>query len=406
MDLARENSNEKRLTLGLFLACIYIFFTYIAKGSILSENYTRVSLYLFLVWAVFNVIKNNAIIINSYNKWYFCFFCLCSFSIIYADNKLRILESIYPLLVILGVTFAFMLVIKKKSDYIIIFWAYSLSATLLIIILLLTNQLYMDVRLGSSLFGNANAFAHFFAVSVVCSIWLFIYSKRSLKIFALACIISQIYALALSGGRKSFVFPFIFLYTLLLLKKDKTGRKHIVKYTIIFIIIVVIVYYMVMNIPALYESLGNRMESLLNLFTGEGTVDNSTLVRQKMIKIGLKGWLDKPFLGHGVDNYKYWCFRKLNRLTYAHNNFVEVIFDLGIVGFILYYGFYAFLLKKLISVKQAENYDLRNFFISFVIALVIFEYGAITYNEIYVQVILAMGTIHLAKEKGNKVNSE
>lgn len=406
MNIIGDTRKSRQFSVGIVLASFYIFFMYVAKGAILNENFSRISLYLFLFWAVLNTVKSKTITINSYFKWYLVFIIFCCISLIYADYSSNAFDSLYPLLVTLGVTYAFSLAIKKETDFYIIFWIYTISATILILILFFTGNLYTAERLGTELFGNANAFAHFIVISTVCSIWLFINTKRIPKIIALICIALQMYALALSGGRKSLFFPIIFLYLLLMLRNDKKGRKHIVKYTFGFAIITLVMIYMIMNIPVLYESVGTRMEALYNSFiTGEGSYDASTLVRQKMIDIGLSGWYEKPLFGHGVDNYKYTCLIKLSRLSYAHNNFIEILFDVGIIGFFIYYGFYAYIVKKLITTKKADI-ELKNFFISFTISLIIFEYGAITYNETYVQIMLAFAAIYLSFDKKINIQGE
>lgn len=400
MNQVNVKEKNKNLSLGVFLVCTYIFVSYVANSLSLNVNVQRITLYLLLFWAAVKSLTYK-IQLNFYHKWYLSLFAMSALSLTYANYKL--LSLLYPMIIVLGLTYSFSVAIKKKKDFNIIFWIYSISATALFVILLATDNLHADERLGESIFGNANIFAHYFSISVVCSMWLLIYTNKFSRFIALICTVSQIYALALSGGRKTFISPFIFLCVLLLLKRDKKGRKHIIRYMIVFIFIVLIMYYMILNVPVLYESIGHRMESLANLFLGEGYVDTSTICRQQMVELGLSGWFEKPYFGHGIDQFKFSSFIHLNKYAYAHNNYIEILFDLGIIGFIIYYGFYLFLLIKLWNIKDADN-DLRNFFISFLISLLIFEIGAITYNQTYTQIVLAMAAVYLSNYEINQVN--
>lgn len=65
---------------------------------------------------------------------------------------------------------------------------------------------------------------------------------------------------------------------------------------------------------------------------GDGE-DLSTENRLEMARCALEGWLARPFLGNGFDS-----FRILSRYDhYSHNNFVEVLHNFGVLGFLLFY---------------------------------------------------------------------
>lgn len=70
--------------------------------------------------------------------------------------------------------------------------------------------------------------------------------------------------------------------------------------------------------------------------------DTSAATRLDMIGEGWRLWLEAPILGHGIDQ-----FRVLSQFaTYSHNNYIEMLATLGIVGFILYYSVYLLLFLR------------------------------------------------------------
>ena len=75
--------------------------------------------------------------------------------------------------------------------------------------------------------------------------------------------------------------------------------------------------------------------------------------------------------------------------TYSHNNYIEIMVNLGMMGFILYYSYYIFLIRKL-WLKKNNASNLRNFFLAFMISLFVFELGAVTYNMNLIQVVISL----------------
>jgi len=84
---------------------------------------------------------------------------------------------------------------------------------------------------------------------------------------------------------------------------------------------------------ALYTSpLTRRLVPLASYLQGQTVVDTSLLERSQMLSDGIGLWLQRPFFGWGVDQYRVvssWG-------TYAHNNYVELLVDGGLIGLLLY----------------------------------------------------------------------
>ena len=135
-----------------------------------------------------------------------------------------------------------------------------------------------------------------------------------------------------------------------------------------------------MNIPTFYSAVGVRMEGLFNAISGSGHAEKSAVVRGDMIEFGLNEGIKTPLLGHGFDSFQYFYGKSSGVEAYAHNNFVELFFDLGLVGFIIYYFFYVYILRNGISRKCDTAIPFRAFSVALIGALMFFEFGAITYS--------------------------
>ena len=110
----------------------------------------------------------------------------------------------------------------------------------------------------------------------------------------------------------------------------------------IFIIVAVLYsgYTLVMTIPEWYNTIGWRLEGAIAIITGRGSADSSALLRAEYIEVGWEAFKENPILGYGINNYRLINLQATGHQTYSHNNFIEILVGIGIVGFFIYYSFY------------------------------------------------------------------
>ena len=192
----------------------------------------------------------------------------------------------------------------------------------------------------------------------------------------------------LSGGRKFIVIPIIFAYFVLLHKTDSAGRKHILRNTIIIVIVFFLLYQIVMKVPAVYETIGYRFEGFFAMFSDQYEFDSSTLKRNLMIERGFEKWLDSPLWGHGFDSFKYFNASSVTgHLYYSHNNYVELLYNQGVVGFVTYYGFYVYMF---IMQRRLKNSLEKGFIIGTLGSVLAFECFGITYSVLPIQIMICI----------------
>ena len=216
-------------------------------------------------------------------------------------------------------------------------------------------------------------------------------------------ILLDMYSLALSGGRKFFIVPFIFLYILLMFRKDKNGKRHMVAYTLLFAVIFGVVWWVIMNVPFFYEAIGVRMQGLVDNVQGVGG-DGSAEIRERMREIAINKWLERPFIGYGFDSFKYLAQQEVGHFYYSHCNYTELLYSGGIFYFILYYLIFAIIAKNSLQNRALPNMY-KAFSIGVVISLFIFDYGAVSYNGTpqIVFIMMAYSTSFLSCVHSEKV---
>ena len=390
--------------IGIAAFCLYIFMSYNAVDLVFSSRVAQLSMYLFFgVGALGFLFAFRQIKVGKFLSWYLVFMVYSLLTMLYSKEQSVMNSQFYYMIVAVVITFFALIFIKTERQFSIILWCFSLSSFVLCIVLAAEGLLVGDAgeRLGNELFGNSNTFAWLIMLATFCQIWLLVYNSKTVfaKILLLAALILNVYALSLSGGRKYFVVPFLFLYILFVMKKDKRERKHTIRNTLIIGAIILFVYYLVMNVEVLYNGVGVRLESLVEGYTGEGMLDNSADVRREMQILALKRWMNRPLFGNGFDSFKYYSLEVLRQFAYSHCNFTELLHNGGIFGFCIYYYYYFVILKEAIKNKNILT-KYRALAIATIISMLIFEYGAVTYSTaLHILFIALVGRMMMFEEE-------
>lgn len=392
MMIKTKTSLEQKIS--MLLIFLYVFASYCAIDLMVSRTWKSITLFAFIGWGALSVmylISN--VKLTAYSSWYIVFMT-SSFIIMFYSPAFNLLAGeFYLMIVSFCITFLLQFFIRDEEDFQRVCWYYAISSLVLVIMLHFTGNLQgtSNERLGEELFGNANNFAGMVMVAVMYAIWLLVYGAKYniLRLLLLLIIIWDMYALALSAGRKYFVIPFVFLYFLLLYKTDKNGRKHVVKYTIIVALLIILAFNLIMNVPVLYDSIGIRMEGLIDGATGQGSYDTSSAIRERMRNDALSQWQEKPIFGHGFDSYKYRAEQVMRHFFYSHCNFTELLYNGGVVYFAIYYWIYYLIIKRAYkSINAAQKF--KAFSVATAVCLLVFDYGAVSYSISFVQIMLAM----------------
>lgn len=232
-----------------------------------------------------------------------------------------------------------------------------------------SGMVYTDLRyatnsrVGASIAGgNVNVVSMYMCFAFAACLFMSDNSRtRSEKLLYLIFAIFIVATSLLTGSRKILYF-YVVVYALYNLSK---GPKFLVS----FVLVLGVSYFALMNIEPLYFLVGHKIDvfggSSAYLMYGESDQE-----RMNAAIGGLRTFLAFP-LGIGFGNsYNYIGI-------YAHNNFVEVLMDGGLVGFLAYYWVYA--RGILIGFRNKENCPISKFIFVTTIGLLLLEIQQVTY---------------------------
>src|SRR5690606_5202301 len=120
---------------------------------------------------------------------------------------------------------------------------------------------------------------------------------------------------------------------------------------------------------------GYRYMAALNWIASSGySEDNSFDIRADLLSRGIGAFLDAPLFGHGL-----WGFGRASGLgTYAHNTFVEVAVDFGLLGSALYWIGYLYLLRR--GLRGTTNTS-RSVTLGAIFALMVIDFANVTIGK-------------------------
>ena len=216
------------------------------------------------------------------------------------------------------------------------------------------------------------------------------------------CIIVFIIISLLSGSKKQ-IFITIIAIMILLLFKSKNFIKALKNITI-GILISTIFLIIIMKTPILYNAIGVRLISFSSLFLeNDIEIDKSTETRKEFLGEAFTVFLKNPLNGIGIDGFKY-----VNRyqFTWAENNFLELLADLGIFGMIIYYMPHLKIILELKRrIKKKKNIDIS--LLVEIICLVFIDLFMVSYAsstlQFFLAFIYAQNTISICKEEKEKI---
>lgn len=361
-----------------------------STGSVLVKVSRIFVVFAYLASLILGEVRLSALK-NGYTLWSFLFIGFCAFSYIWAVSKKYATENltsqlyiIIPAVIIAGTIIENREVLFKLIKAVI--WG---SVAHSIYIYGLNGPLvYLSTR-GSGDLENSNTLGYVSSAAIVfCYILLYV-EKKQKNLYKVLMVANVVFAV-LTASRKVYIFIGIF-FVIALIMKTKNPVK-VFRNFIALCILAIAGYYSLMRVDFLYELVGERIETMLDGFSGKNT-DASTGFRLQLIQWGLEWFKNRPILGYGNNCYAYLLGSTYNTWAgsegvYAHNNYIELMVDLGVLGLLIYYSFY---ICSVFQALRAHKYNpLAIYSIAIFVSMVVTEYGQITYNKGFLQIVLLL----------------
>lgn len=191
-----------------------------------------------------------------------------------------------------------------------------------------------------------------------------------------------ILVILLTGSRKGLLMIIISIMVVQFTQE----KGKLLKNLVVVAGAVAMFYILIMNVPVLYNIIGVRVENLLLTLSGESSAEASLEDRQKLVEMGWEHIKENPWIGYGYDCFKMVSGRGRDGFVkqgvagfYSHNNYIELLFGGGIIGFALYYLPVLYLLRKLW--KGLRKDPCICYLLAILVSKLAMEYAYVSYYE-------------------------
>lgn len=389
--------NNKNISLEIFLLYIFLISMYFDMSETGVYNS---KIFIIICMFILFIIKNPVIYFERNLVLYYIFAVFICLSGIYGRNNSTALGNIITiicaicLMIIISNTIKTNKQINNIMNFIII-----LSVILSVRVIAVTDfkrmmmgTYYPDVILQKFI-GNRNIIAIMIGIGLNFCIYN-IYSYKKYKYYILS--IFMIAAILFTGSRKGIIIMIVPFGAFCLFKMIINGNIfEKIKFFIIIILCSIALINLTFKVDFIYKTIGFRIEAIYKeILYKEDSKEGSFNIRKDMIDRGIEYFKEKPLLGHGVSNYRYLYNLDMGKETYSHNNYIELLVNNGVIGFLTYYSFFFIVILRAIckyrvsDLNWEQNYYLFN--ICMLICMFILDFGSISYNSYIVYIILGL----------------
>lgn len=400
--ILRKNKNSfiiEKDFFGLLIGLVIIAFMALRK----IVPFLYLTQVIFIVFSCIYIVQNkNNIKFNKYILFYFLFIIWCFISILWSIDKIMALNKIISTTQIILICSFISIYLNSINKIERILYLISVASIIMVIYFILMTPMidWIDAvkgsyaasssqgRFGRSIGHHPNTFGDICTLSSL--IWYYFFCRDRKKINLIFSILFIILIL-FSKSRLSLLI----LITNLVLFTVYYKRRKISTLLVIFLgmaLSIIVVFWSVFNIPILYDLVGFRLSGLLGILNPNLVADQSTNTRMDMIVYGIEMFKENPILGVGIGNYAYYGYYKygLFDTVYSHNNYIEMLANVGFIGWGLYYiiPFWSCIkLKKIIPFLDGNDRCLACFLFVIVLSRLIGDFGRVSYTDEIIQIM-------------------
>jgi O-antigen ligase len=258
-------------------------------------------------------------------------------------------------------------------------------------IITIAQPIYLKMRfIGTTTHPNTIGLMALFGI--LGSILLLQSAKnRAWILLNLVNILAALYIIILTASRSSLLISglIILLYVVQLFLNPKSRI-----YLFIFAGVITLLFLYFVDLDKLAEHVKfmmERMAGILGTFDGQHA-DGSTTERLLFIQIMMDVFKENPFIGTGVNTSRVFLHG-----FYTHNNYVEILGTLGIIGLFIYYSAYTHLAWK---ISQVRDFWTKYYLMAFALVIIFYDFAAVTfYSKVILMMLLVLHFMAEEKQK-------
>ncbi len=245
---------------------------------------------------------------------------------------------------------------------------------------------------------KSNILANICIFGTISSFYFYIKDNIYAKLFGLFGVLISVYVVILTASKKGILLSLCIIIIFFIFKKNKI-RSIMTALLLVACLTILANYFNLLGIISssneqdifyLFQKLEDRFNVFFQLLSNENNVDNSTRDRLLLLHKAIDAWLSSPLFGSGIGSFEY------KHGAYAHNNFADLLANLGIFGLLVYYSLYWYILKRVIRLHKKN--DVVILFTCFTIIMILMDFAIVSYTNKTIMNFLLVTFIILDRE--------
>ena len=347
---------------------------------------------MFIVVICFANIRK--LYLTFYTKWFLLYYFFLLLSCFWATNPTQALTGVIYFFLIHVPIYTMYCWVQNKSDLILCMWSFVIGLVLNGIYIIKTAGFFTQIGVLTPglMYWASNATSRRYALGCVLIIALLkLSSSKAGKICMAVMMIPCAYVLLFCTSRGAFLIVAISIFVAIACSNDNQLKK-ILLFSLL-IIIIVLLYNFIMNNQYIYPLFGRKIEKFLNAASQSGVL-GAEEDRVERIVDGINVFLNRPLIGYGYNG-----FANNTRFTaYSHNDYVDTLCDIGLIGFFIYYSVFAYIVRFMPTAMKKEKTGGYSLIYGIIIALIIFNIISVVRYDISIQACMCFACIIIEQD--------
>lgn len=383
--------NIANLLLLMYMISIYIWSD--------NENnvYSNILCVLAMIPMIFLILERKILKISKLYIPIISFVIFSCLSVLWAVNRdlsLTMVLRTLPILIIFSVTLFTYISSTNQFEYLLL--CIYFSGLFLSIYTLLTNpggisgyfqELSTGIRAGSEV-NNVNTIGMASSISLIISIFYIVYEKKYKYLISIPILLIVSFG---TGSNKALISIILGVFLIIIMNIDPKKRMKSICKIMMGIVLVSIMGYWILQLP-LFTTINQRFTGMIAALLGKNGANHSATIRLILIDAGMDQFFKTPILGIGINNGATVAAKVVGKSYYLHNNYVELLVDVGVIGTLLFYTTPFICLKRCLSAFKRNN---KTAIITAIILIVwlVTQYGQVCYYSKFTYIYVALGCV-------------
>lgn len=331
--------NIKKIEKSLLVIMIFAVYVFNYQAG-LRNTITNALIIIFCVFEIYITSKRNKIKYNKEIISFFIFFGICLLSCIYSEYQNDALIKVNTLAILMLFLLCLYNYLNETDKFRTMLKVLCYATIISSIYIIINSNWYLGNRV-SDIIGDSNLVATY--LNYGCAVLYYCINEKIInkKIGYLGLIIIA-FSILISGSRSGLILFLLgtIMSVIMYSNKKITFKKILAIFLIPFVFF--LVYYLIMNNEILYNIIGKRFVSFIEIMNGEQSSINetSTQTRFLMLSLAWERFVQTPFsilFGKGIGSFAPFFLRNGGWYAFCHNNYLELLNGVGIIGTLFWY---------------------------------------------------------------------